>query len=423
MNLYTLATLVTVARTLSPFYRDLYAHVPDNFTLQDLPVVDQKSYWAANTTRDNRLLTGPLQDGIVFKSGGTTGAPKFSIFSRSEWETFTQAFGEGLDAGGLRDGERIANLFYAGELYASFVFITDSINHARASALQFPVSGKADFAVIAHTVQDFDIDAIAGTPTTLVNLAEHLIGTQARLESVGRLLYGGESLYPDQLDTLRLAFPNARAASIGYASVDAGLLGYADQHCGPDEHRVFSRYTLLEILDEDTGEPIREAGRAGRIVITNLTRLLMPVIRYPAGDRGMWLEDETAADRKFRILGRSEEGARVGPVTLYVEDVWHVLDPFRHILQIANFQMVVTHHAQRDQLTLKIAAHGSPQDLELTRQALADAIYEARPMFAQLLEQGLVHPLHVEWVGVADLAINPRTGKLKRVLDLRHEQG
>jgi phenylacetate-CoA ligase len=41
-------------------------------------------------------------------------------------------------------------------------------------------------------------------------------------------------------------------------------------------------------------------------------------------------------------------------------------------------------------------------------------------MFPDLLRQGLVHPLAVEWVGAAELEINPRTGKLKRVLDRRH---
>ncbi len=51
----------------------------------------------------------------------------------------------------------------------------------------------------------------------------------------------------------------------------AGSIGYADAGCGPGEHRVFDGATLLEILDEETGEPIEETGRPGRIVFTNLT--------------------------------------------------------------------------------------------------------------------------------------------------------
>lgn len=420
MNIYPLPTLVAVARSLSPFFRELYAELPQDFQLAELPVVDQKRYWDANTIRNNQLLTGPLQDGIVFKSGGTTGDPKFSVFNKTEWQSFTEAFGEALDAGGLKDSERIANIFYAGELYASFVFIMKSLDHARANSLQFPISGHADFSVISHTVSDFDIDVLAGVPTTLVNLAEYLRARGETLPSVKRILFGGESLYPDQRDTLHLAFPNARAASIGYASVDAGLLGYADPGCGPDEHRVFDRYTLLEILDEETGEVIHETGRAGKIVVTNLTRLLMPIIRYPAGDRAMWQEAPGTPDRKFKILGRSEEGARVGPMTLYVEDIWHVLEPFRSDLEIANFQMVVTHHDKKDLMTLRIAAHGSAARLAQAAEQVTAAIYASRPLYVDLLQQGLVHPLKVEWVDASALVINPRTGKLKRVLDQRH---
>lgn len=419
MNAYPLATLIAVARTLSPFYRQLYEGVGDAPALTDLPLTDQKAYWAANTIRNNKLLTGPLENGMVFKSGGTTGAPKFSVFSQSEWRMFTQVFGEGLDAGGLRNGERIANMFYAGELYASFIFIMNSLTDARAPVLQFPLSGKADIPTTIQTMIDFDIDVIAGTSTTLIGLADHLLQTNVTLPGIRRLLFGGESLYPDQREMLARAFPNAHAASIGYASVDAGLLGYADTACAPDEHRVFDHYTILEILDEETNEPIRETGRLGRIVVTNLTRLLMPIIRYPVGDRGMWLEEEGAPNRKFKIAGRSEEGARIGPVTLYVEDVALVLKPFNEALQITGFQMIITHHDQKDRLTLKLASHSAPKLHDTASTEILSMLFTARPLLLEFVERDLIHPPQVEWVHTADLAINPRTGKLKRVLDLR----
>ncbi|MGD9787885.1 MAG: hypothetical protein AB7U30_08020 [Sulfuricellaceae bacterium] len=166
---------------------------------------------------------------------------------------------------------------------------------------------------------------------------------------------------------------------------------------------------------------IREVGKPGKVIVTNLTRLLMPVIRYPAGDRAIWLEEEGPPDRKFKILGRSEEGARVGPITLYVEDVWHILEPFRDRLQIVNFQMVIDHYQQRDQMTLRIAVHGGDAELAAAKESVIATVYANRPMFPELLRQGLVHPLAVEWVSAADLEINPRTGKLKRVLDRRQE--
>ena len=142
MKIYTLDHVVNTARRMSPFYAHLYRDLPAaGWNLEQLPVIDQKEFWDANTSGNNRLLTGRLNDGIVFKSGGTTGNPKFSVFTPEEWRSFTELFGQGLAANGLKSGERVANIFYAGELYASFLFITFSVYHCPAGALQFPIAG------------------------------------------------------------------------------------------------------------------------------------------------------------------------------------------------------------------------------------------------------------------------------------------
>ena len=419
---HPLERIIAVARTLSPYYRELYAKLPANPRLEQLPVVEQQAFWAANTQRDNRLLTGPMSDGIVFKSGGTTGKPKFSVYSRVEWEAFSGVFGLGMDAGGLQDGERIANLFYAGDLYSSFVFIMRSLDHARAGTLQFPLSGRAEAAVVEHAIADFSITTVVGAPTTLMNLAAHYIQAGTSAPGVRRLLFGGESMYADQRLILQRAFPNARAASVGYASVDAGLLGYADPACGPDEHRVFSRYAQIEILDEADGTPIKETGRVGRVVVTNLTRLLMPILRYPAGDLACWVDPPGTPDRRFRLMGRSEEGARIGPATLYIEDVRRVLAGFREQLGVSDFQLLVEHAEQRDRLVLRIASDAQAAAREAAAPRLIAALHAERPMLGELLDQAMIHPLAIEWAPLGALEINPRSGKLRRVIDRRHEQ-
>lgn len=418
---YPLDTIISNARQLSPFYRDLYAHLPERPTLEQLPVIDQKAFWTANTQRDNRLLTGPMEDGFVFKSGGTTGEPKFSVYSRTEWHAFTKGLGTGLDAGGIKAGDRVANLFYAGELYSSFVFIMYSLNYARNGCLQLPLSGAAPDDMIEHTIDDYDITIVAGTPTTLLNLAAHYIKEGHSAPKVRRLMFGGESIYPDQHDTLLEAFPHARVMSVGYASVDAGLLGYADESCGANEHRSFSDLTRFEIIDEDSGEPIEEQGREGRVVITSLTRLLMPIIRYPAGDMACWSEPAGTVNRKFRLMGRGEEGARIGPATLYVEDVRQVLHGFHERLGATDFQMIVDHVDQLDRLTLRLASNLSADEQGQIEGKLIDTLYKARPMLTDLLDGNMIHGVRIEWAPLGGLEFNARSGKLKRVIDRRYE--
>ncbi|GGT15396.1 phenylacetate--CoA ligase family protein [Streptomyces purpureus] len=420
MSAHQLSDLIRFARHNSPFYRDLYADLsPDADRLADLPVVDQRGFWAANTLHDNRVLTSPLSEASVFKTGGTTGAPKFSFYTRDEWRTFVTAFGHGLVDTGLRPGHRVADLFYAGELYASFLFVLDSLTHAPVDNVRLPIGGAAPLESTVPTLRDLSAQVLTGTPTTLCRLAEHVLATGQRLEAVELVLFGGEALFADQRRLLAAAFPGAKARSVGYASVDAGLLGRPVP--GPDArvHRAFAPHSVVEILDDATGEPVTEPGRPGRVVVTSLFRRLMPVIRYPAGDRAEWTG---TGEGHFRILGRAEEGVRVGPVSLYSQDAQDAVAAADTTGRIVGMQLVVRRQDGRDGLTLRLATapgDDDPARLEPLAKAVVTTLERARPLYPDSVRAGFVHPLAVEWARHRDLATNPRTGKLVRVLDER----
>ncbi|MEU8779109.1 phenylacetate--CoA ligase family protein [Streptomyces sp. NPDC048606] len=426
MSAHLLSDLIRFARHNSPFYRDLYASLPpDTDRLTDLPVVDQDAFWAANTPRDNRVLTGPLNEATVYKTGGTTGSPKFSVYTRDEWRTFVTAFGQGLVDAGLRPGHRVADLFYAGELYASFLFVLDSLAHAPVDNVRLPVGGAAPPESTIPTLRDLSAQVLTGTSTTLCRLAERVAASGERLDDVELLLFGGEALFEDQRRLLVGAFPRAEVRSVGYASVDAGLLGRPVPGADTRVHRAFTPYAVVEILDDTTGEPITEPGRPGRVVVTSLFRRLMPIIRYPAGDRAEWTG---TGPGHFRILGRAEEGVRVGPVALYTRDVQDAVAAVDTAGLVVGTQLVVRRSEGRDGLVLRLATApgdgtpGADPDPD-ARRALAAAVVaeleSVRPLYPDSVRAGFVHPATVEWVRHRDLAVNPRSGKLIRVLDER----
>ncbi|STW66304.1 phenylacetate-coenzyme A ligase [Klebsiella michiganensis] len=78
----------------------------------------------------------------------------------------------------------------------------------------------------------------------LLQYAAELAGKNRRLPGIETILYGSESLFTEQLQLLKSAFPNARIASIGCACVDAGLIGLSTPDCLADEHRVFEPETI-----------------------------------------------------------------------------------------------------------------------------------------------------------------------------------
>ncbi|MBY0518556.1 MAG: AMP-binding protein [Bacteriovoracaceae bacterium] len=418
----SLHELVDFARSHSAYYQKAFAHLPEKLPedlISILPLTDSNHFWEANTLHNNTLLTSEMKGGIVFKSGGTTGAPKFSVFTRQEWSHFCHTFARGLEAGGLTNNERVANLFYAGELYASFIFIMKSFEEARPDTLHLPLAGSASPETVIKTIQDFNVTTVAGTPTLLVQLAETIASKGLTTPSLRRFLFGGESLYEDQRARLLEILPQIKIQSIGYASVDAGLLGYADDSCGPEEHRTFGRETIYEIINEETGEVIERVGVEGKAYITYLDRKLMPIIRYPVGDRACWSEEKgVSLDRRFKLLGRSEEAARIGPVSVYYDDV-HEIFYKESILDnryaLSGFQLILKHFDKKDQLVVRL----SPSHLGLVEKDWVEKLLKARPMLNDEFNRGNIHLPHVEIVKHADLEKNPRTGKLKRVIDLR----
>ncbi|MFJ4186707.1 phenylacetate--CoA ligase family protein [Kitasatospora sp. NPDC089509] len=411
----SVSELVAFARAHSPFYAELYRDLPPGTDRLDrLPVIDQAAFWTANSWPDNRVLTGPLTDAGVYRTGGTTGAPKLSPWTRTEHADSVTAFGAGLVRAGLRPGHRVANLFMAGELYGGFLYIENALHHAPVENVRLAVGGAAPDDAVADLIGGFGVHVLAGEPMKLSSVAECLVRRGERADSVELLLFGGDLLFADLRPLLARAFPKAVVASVGYASNDAGLVGSPVPGDDPRVHEAFPDRTVVELVDDATGEPITTPGVPGRVVVTNLFRTLLPILRYPTGDRAEWTDDGC---RRFRLLGRSAEGARVGPVAMPTEEVRAALLAADPAGAIAGMQLVQRRWDGRDGLVLRLGCTEQPPPGLSER--LVEAVYAARPLYPAEVALGTVHHLTVEWVPRAELVTNPRTGKLQQVLDER----
>lgn len=424
MKLYTLNEIVGKAQKASKFFQEEYRniHLADfknaNELLLALPTTDHKKFWSLHNFFSNPLTTEEAH-GILFKSGGSTGHPKFSYYSSEEWTTFCKIFGWGIAQGILAEKDRVANMFYAGDLYASFIFIKDSFQEVPKRFLQLPVGGGLTPSVFEQQLNEFKLTALCGVPTAIIQLiSEVLEKNPDSLKSIKKILYGGESMYVDQMDWLKSVIPDLQIASVGYASVDAGLLGYCSQDCLIDEHRCFDDSTIMEILEEDSDTPITEVGKPGRLYVTNLTRILMPILRYPAGDRAVWIEPPGTKNRKFKILGRSEEAARIGTVSVDFEDLRNLLQDVLSDHQGFQFQMILSHSKQMDQLELRISLLDHHDSTALKKKIIAEFLKQ-KPTFAEAEKKELIHPLQINFCDLQAFEKNQRTGKLKRIVDQR----
>ena len=410
MRVYPVDYLISYARENSAFYKKLYSGLGKNPLLKQLPLIDQTEFWQAADRGE--VTTGPHLNGQVFKSGGTTGSPKHARYSAEEWRTMMEAAAFYMPLSGVKPGDRVANLFYGGGLYASFLFAHGSFLYSPVDVLQFSLSGNVEISEIAETIEKMQINIIAGLPSMIMKILECLVEKGAAKNcKVDAIYSAGETFFPDQRRKAReILGETLEFRSMSYASNDAGFMAYYDRNSGFNEFRSSDMFCLLELVDPETGEVIREAGRPGQIYVTSLYKILMPVIRYPAGDMGQYVEHEGVSDRKFKLLGRSEEAARVGYVALYPEDISRILDNMG--ISHDGFQMVITHEAEHDKLTVRIAAKDSEKNI-------VEALFKERPFLKEAVTGGIVHMPVIEYCTLKDLEYNKRTGKLKRILDKR----
>lgn len=420
--MHALLPLIHLARTRAPYYQRLYRDLPPDAALADLPVVDVPAYWAAHRADRAAVLTGPLVDGVVLNSGGTTGLPKFSYFSDFEWDETIALSAHAFASTGLQNGDRVANLFAAGDLYSSFLFATESMKAAAPRVLQFPLAYSTNFAAAAAAVRGFGINVLVGFPTHLLRVIDYLDRELAASIDIQRILFAGEMFSADQEAFLRQRFPGLSIRSVGYATIDAGLIGFADDSCATGEHRVFDGSTIVEIFDEDTAARIDAPREPGRLVFTSCGRRLMPVLRYPTGDRGEWVDPAGTPNRRFALLGRCEESARIASYSLPLDQVRALLEPFKAKYALEGFQLLVTREKMLDRLTLRLAtglatAAASPPG-GASAEILA-AFARRQPELTETVEAGIMHPVGVEWVAKNELILNPRTGKLQLIVDRR----
>ncbi|WP_085611702.1 MULTISPECIES: phenylacetate--CoA ligase family protein [unclassified Pseudomonas] len=410
--------LVAFARRHSSFYAGHFADVPEHVTsLAELPVIDPAAYWEGSQDLDHwPALTGSLENALVFKTGGTTSAGKFSIFRRQEWQTLVTDFGRSL-SGQLNAGDRIANLFFAGDLYASFIFTHDALAHVETDIVEFPFTGHVDSAILADAVVRHRINVLAGLPAHLLTFAAWLEQHGRVLEGVTTLLYAGESLFPAQLRRLGRIFPGARIASLGYASVDAGFIGASQRDCALGEHHAADNHSVLEILDEETGEVIDGCNRVGRLVVTNMTRRLMPLIRYPVGDRACWREPGNVPRRKFALMGRCADSqrVRVGILTLLPQAIGQTV---QQITGSEDWQLVIEQEGTRDILRLRWVPDALSAMAEQADRLLHRALIEDYPLIEEL-STGHLLELQIRRCTIQSLSRHPRSGKQQRVVDLR----
>ncbi|TBR17245.1 hypothetical protein EPO15_17340 [bacterium] len=386
-----LRSLRAQAAAESPFYRQ---------RLRRRDALTDKADLQRHSPPGSEALLTRAGDGegrLVFASGGSTGAPKFSLYTQREFSETCRWLAMSLRQAGLAPGDVAANLFVAGNLWSSFMAVSEAARQLGVTLL--PVAGTSDPAFTLAALKRFKADALIGLPSTLLDLARR---PEARGLRVKKIFYGGEHASEAMRKVWREKLGARIIRSAGYASVDAGLLGFQCARCEGGAHHAAAGLQHVEIVGEE-------------IVATNLVRRWMPVIRYRTGDRGRWLKGACPCGHpapRFELLGRMDDRVNVGGAHVDAGDVARAVADVPGLSPV--FQLRV---AKGDTLTVAAELRGPRADG--AERLLSAALLKRSEELADSVRRGWLAPPAVLLLPPGGIPRLPRTGKVRRVVDSR----
>jgi len=412
-------SLITDIRPRSPFYAQRLAgfELKSLADLARLPVLTGDELKSHMPPAGHGFVTDETAGGFVFASGGTSGAPKVAYRTAAEHHYNATRMGKGLLLAGFGPGDVVANLMFAGNMWASFISLNMALEHTGARFL--PLAGNMDLEFVLFALKHFRANSIISIPTVLLSIARMVEERKIEGLHIKKAATGGEHLFPGARAYLSRVLGVEHFASAGYAANDSGAIGYQCSHCGGSIHHVHEDLHYVEIVDPDTLEPV-PPGEVGKIVATNLNRRLMPMLRYDIGDLGRWIEGPCGCGRttrRFELMGRSDDVLNFGAAKLGPDVVAEALKEVPGLSPV--FQMIARFDGVADQLLVRVEREASATDAAALGERLADHLRHSTKELKTFLERKLIGGINVEVVAPGGLPRNPRTGKVRLVIEER----
>ena len=349
---------------------------------------------------------------LTFRSGGSSGDPKFSRFTYNDYHRQMQLAGFGLLAAGLEPlKDRCMNLFFGGGLYGGFISFFTILEQLRAT--QFPMAALADHQAVGESIVTHRVDTLLGMPSYLIQLfaANDELFRQHRL--IKKVFYGGEHFQESQKKHLADTYGVELIKSAAYGSVDAGPLGYQCAQQSGSHHHLHHDSHIFEVLALESDTPATE----GRLVVTTLMREGQSIRRYDLGDLVRALPGECACGRqglRVELLGRHGDVVRVGASFFNYARMARILSEELHYSgewQLRILPRLTTH---KETLVLVLDDKTNLTDTEIERVLSA-----LEPDFHEAVVIDKVLDWRVERVASEKMARVPGSGKLKHIIDER----
>ena len=294
-------------------------------------------------------------------SSGTTGKPTVVGYTAGDLATWADLMARSLACAGVLPGDVVHNAYgyglFTGGLGAHY-------GAERLGATVVPMSGGSTERQVL-LIRDFGARVLCATPSYALNIAEvaEREGADLRASRLEIGVFGAEPWS----EALRREIE----ARLGLKAIDVyGLSeimgpGVAVECEAQDGLHAWEDHFLFEIIDPDSGKPVRE-GDAGELVITTLSKEALPMIRYRTRDITRAATARCACGRTHlrlqRITGRNDDMLIIRGVNVYPSQIEAVLVGLPGVAP--HYQLVVARNGSLDELVVEIEAATLEQALE-----------------------------------------------------------
>lgn len=342
--------------------------------------------------------------GYIFSSGGTTGEPKYVHYSYEEFDRMTDMLAENFRAQGIISGTKVANLFVAGNLWSSFIAVEKALE--KIGAIQLPIGGLCPNENIVAYLNKFRPDVIMGIPSLLVMNAELCLSLGIHIK-IPKIFFAGEAISETRKEFLQKHWGVEYFGSAGYASVDAGVIGYQCLSCAPGEHHLFSQVVDLKIINNEG-------------IVTSYSRDSLPIRNYATGDRIEWIEEKCScgrSDKKFRLLGRIDNLIQIWSCRLSLNDIERAMRELHQ--EVLSYQVILTEEQKNNKITERFELT-IESDEQIETAKLINLIYDfSRDLRDTISIDIFKENIVIKVVKPGEIKRNSRTGKISLILDRR----
>ncbi len=342
-------------------------------------------------------------------SSGTTGQATVIYHTREDLDAWTDLVTRGLVMAGCTESDVFQNMMTYG-LFTGGLGL--HYGAERLGMMTIPIGGGNTHRQLQF-FRDFGTTVIHITPSYALHVIDVIrdAGLSPDGFDLRVLIFGGEPYSESTRDKLEEAYGVTAFNCYGLSELNGPGVAFECRR-SPGMH-VWEDNFLVEVVNPETLEPV-PFGEIGEVVLTNLNRTAMPLIRYRTRDLAALFE-ETGCPcgrgfrRLSRITGRTDDMLIIRGVNVFPSQIEHILMEAPEVGN--NYEIVLSREDNLDRIKVRVeicaeAFHGDLSELRALRHRLQHALREEVMVNveADLLEPGTLPPV---------------IGKAKRVIDNR----